>query len=101
MCLKRLLNTIRRESYGIVFQRFHLLSHLTALDNVMLPLELNSIADAKEKALAALEKVGLSSRQNHKPSRLSGGEQQRVAIARAFGSQTQNFTCRRALWVAR
>ena len=81
---EKTLNTIRRESYGIVFQRFHLLSHLTALDNVMLPLELNSIADAKEKALAALEKVGLSSRQNHKPSRLSGGEQQRVAIARAL-----------------
>ena len=83
-CSEEIINSLRRESYGIVFQRFHLLSHLTALDNVMLPLELNGISNAKEKAIKALEKVGLSSRKNHKPSRLSGGEQQRVAIARAI-----------------
>ncbi len=83
-CSEEIINSLRRESYGIVFQRFHLLSHLSALDNVMLPLELNGISNAKEKAIKALEKVGLSSRQNHKPSRLSGGEQQRVAIARAI-----------------
>lgn len=83
-CSEKIINSLRRESYGIVFQKFHLLSHLTALDNVMLPLELNGIDKAKEKAMKALEKVGLSSRKDHKPSRLSGGEQQRVAIARAI-----------------
>ena len=78
------INELRRSSYGIVFQRFHLLPHLTALDNVMLPLELNGISDAKTKALAAIEKVGLIDRQTHKPSQLSGGEQQRIALARAI-----------------
>ncbi|MGV2872889.1 ABC transporter ATP-binding protein [Colwellia sp. E150_009] len=75
---------IRAEKVGFVFQSFMLVQSLTALENVMLPAELAGKQDAKEQALALLEKVGLSSRLSHYPSQLSGGEQQRVAIARAF-----------------
>jgi putative ABC transport system ATP-binding protein len=71
---------------GFVFQSFQLLASLTALENVMLPAELAGKADARERALAALERVGLSERLDHYPYQLSGGEQQRVAIARAFAS---------------
>ncbi|GEK56592.1 ABC transporter ATP-binding protein [Pseudoalteromonas espejiana] len=75
---------LRAEKVGFVFQSFMLVQSLTALENVMLPTELAGETDAKEQALALLEKVGLSHRVDHYPSQLSGGEQQRVAIARAF-----------------
>ncbi len=67
-----------------MFQSFHLVPSLTALENVMLPLELLSRADAREQATAILQQVGLGERIAHYPNQLSGGEQQRVAIARAF-----------------
>ena len=75
---------LRAAKVGFVFQSFMLVQSLTALENVMLPAELAGEYDAKEQALALLEKVGLSHRIDHYPSQLSGGEQQRVAIARAF-----------------
>ena len=75
---------LRAAKVGFVFQSFMLVQSLTALENVMLPAELAGEHDAKEQALALLEKVGLSHRIDHYPSQLSGGEQQRVAIARAF-----------------
>ena len=75
---------VRAQHVGFVFQSFHLLPSLTALENVMLPLELTGRRDARRAALDVLEKVGLSTRKGHYPSQLSGGEQQRVAIARAF-----------------
>ena len=74
----------RQKSVGFVFQSFQLLAHLTALENVMLPLELRGDRHARQKAQAMLERVGLSSRLRHYPKYLSGGEQQRVALARAF-----------------
>ena len=78
---------VRSASMGFVFQSFQLLPSLTALENVMLPLQLKNQANAKELALEALNKVGLSERVTHYPKQLSGGEQQRVAIARAFATQ--------------
>ncbi len=75
---------VRAKKMGFVFQSFQLLSSLTALENVMLPLQLNNQQDAKTMSLEALAQVGLSSRLQHYPKQLSGGEQQRVAIARAF-----------------
>lgn len=75
---------LRQERLGFVFQSFQLLGHLTALENVMLPLELRRDDQAREKAEAMLGRVGLSSRLRHYPKFLSGGEQQRVALARAF-----------------
>lgn len=78
---------IRKRSLGFVFQSFQLLPHLTALENVMLPLELRGDGDAGVRAEAMLTRVGLSSRLKHYPKYLSGGEQQRVALARAFVSQ--------------
>lgn len=78
---------VRSASMGFVFQSFQLLPSLTALENVMLPLQLKNQSNAKELALEALEKVGLSARVTHYPKQLSGGEQQRVAIARAFATQ--------------
>jgi len=72
---------------GVVFQSFHLIPALTALENVMLPLELRARRDARAAAAAALEQVGLAARAAHYPKQLSGGEQQRVAIARAFVTQ--------------
>lgn len=77
------LTTIRREKIGLIFQQFHLISYLTALENVMVAQYYHSMIDEKE-ALEALKKVGLESRANHLPSQLSGGEQQRVCIARAL-----------------
>jgi putative ABC transport system ATP-binding protein len=74
----------RKARLGFVFQSFQLLGHLNALENVMLPLELRGDGDARAKAAAMLERVGLSSRLKHYPKYLSGGEQQRVALARAF-----------------
>lgn len=78
---------VRSASMGFVFQSFQLLPSLTALENVMLPLQLKNQPNAKELALEALKKVGLSARVTHYPKQLSGGEQQRVAIARAFATQ--------------
>ncbi|MGS0740575.1 ABC transporter ATP-binding protein [Glaciimonas sp. GG7] len=75
---------VRKNKLGFVFQSFQLLSHLNALENVMLPLELHGDVHAKEKAQAMLGRVGLASRLRHYPKYLSGGEQQRVALARAF-----------------
>ena len=75
---------MRRAHLGFVFQSFQLLSHLTATENVMLPLELRGDADAAAKAEAMLGRVGLQQRLQHYPKYLSGGEQQRVALARAF-----------------
>lgn len=77
---------MRAKHMAFVFQSFQLLPALTALENVMLPLQLNGDVDAKDKSLAALAQVGLSERVNHYPKQLSGGEQQRVAIARAFAT---------------
>ncbi len=75
---------LRARRVGFVFQSFHLIPALTALENVMLPLELAGLADARRTAAETLEGVGLASRTGHYPRQLSGGEQQRVAIARAF-----------------
>lgn len=74
----------RARHVGFVFQSFQLISHLSALENVMLPLELRGDREARRKATAMLERVGLGKRLSHKPVLLSGGEQQRVALARAF-----------------
>lgn len=74
----------RARHLGFVFQSFQLIAHLSALENVMLPLELRGDRDAKSKAQAMLERVGLGQRLQHRPALLSGGEQQRVALARAF-----------------
>jgi putative ABC transport system ATP-binding protein len=78
---------IRGRHVGFVFQSFHLIPSLTAIENVMLPLELSGRRDARHAAGAALEQVGLTPRSAHYPKQLSGGEQQRVAIARAFVAQ--------------
>ena len=75
---------LRSRSVGFVFQSFQLLGHLTALENVMLPLELAGRRDARRAATEMLARVGLSARLGHYPRLLSGGEQQRVALARAF-----------------
>src|SRR5579863_524382 len=75
---------LRAQRVGFVFQSFHLIPALTALENVMLPLELGGRSDARRSAAQALEGVGLKQRTGHYPRQLSGGEQQRVAIARAF-----------------
>ena len=75
---------MRGEKVGFVFQSFQLLPSLTAMENVMLPLELRGDADAQGPATQILERVGLGERLNHYPRQLSGGEQQRVALARAF-----------------
>jgi putative ABC transport system ATP-binding protein len=75
---------LRGRCMGFVFQSFQLLPMLTALENVMLPLELAGSADARSRSRRILERVGLGARMQHYPKQLSGGEQQRVAIARAF-----------------
>jgi putative ABC transport system ATP-binding protein len=75
---------VRGRHVGFVFQSFHLIPSLTAVENVMLPLELRQSRDARGAAVAALAQVGLTPRLAHYPKQLSGGEQQRVAIARAF-----------------
>ena len=78
---------VRGEHTGFVFQSFQLLSNLTALENVMLPLELSSVDNPGERAKKLLTRVGLEHRLEHYPKQLSGGEQQRVAIARAFAGE--------------
>jgi putative ABC transport system ATP-binding protein len=77
----------RAESVGFVFQSFHLVPSLNALENVMLPLELAGRDDAREASRAIIERVGLGERWSHYPAQLSGGEKQRVAIARAFATE--------------
>ncbi len=78
------LAAIRGKKIGFVFQQFNLLSTLTAIENVMLPMEFQDVSDSRTKALSALNLVGLGDRVNHKPKEMSGGQQQRVAIARAL-----------------
>ncbi|WP_018249906.1 ABC transporter ATP-binding protein [Orenia marismortui] len=80
---KKELTKVRREKIGLVFQQFHLVPYLTAVENVMVAQYYHSMAD-EEEALKALERVGLDHRANHLPKELSGGEQQRVCIARAL-----------------
>jgi putative ABC transport system ATP-binding protein len=91
LCMERLGEDaraqVRRERVGFVFQNFQLIPTLTAMENVMVPLELRGQADARDRAAALLEKVGLGDRLSHYPVQLSGGEQQRVALARAFVNQ--------------
>ena len=79
--------SIRNQYVGFIFQNFQLLPTLTALENVMVPLELRGAKNSKAVALDLLEKVGLTSRSHHYPVQLSGGEQQRVSLARAFSNQ--------------
>lgn len=81
------LARFRRDNMGVVFQSFHLIPTMTALENVATPLELAGVADAFDRAEAELAAVGLGARANHYPSQLSGGEQQRVALARAAAPQ--------------
>lgn len=78
---------LRRRRVGFVFQSFQLLPTLTALDNVLLPLQLTGVTKAKTKSIEALKSIGLGERLTHYPSQLSGGEQQRVALARAFAGE--------------
>lgn len=77
------LTLIRRDKIGLIFQQFHLVNYLSALENVMLAQYYHSVPD-REEALAALDRVGLADRAKHLPSQLSGGEQQRVCVARAL-----------------
>ena len=78
------LARFRGRQVGIVFQSFHLIPTMTAIENVAVPLELAGVADAQDRAARELEMVGLAERMNHYPAQLSGGEQQRVALARAL-----------------
>jgi len=81
------LAQIRNKFVGFIFQNFQLLPTLTALENVMVPLELRGEKNIRPRALELMDKVGLADRGHHYPSQLSGGEQQRVALARAFSNQ--------------
>lgn len=80
---------VRARGVSFVFQNFQLLPGLTALENVMLPLEIRSTRNARQEAARLLEQVGLGQRRQHYPAQLSGGEQQRVALARAFAGEPQ------------
>jgi len=81
------LAELRGKKIGIIFQSFHLIPSLTAFENVLIPMEILGVKDAKERAWKLLADVDLTNRAHHYPSELSGGEQQRVAIARAFANQ--------------
>ncbi len=85
------LSIIRNQKIGFIFQSFHLLPRLTALQNVILPLRYSNVSndDANQRGLSMLSKVGLSDRANHKPNEMSGGQRQRVAIARALVNSPQ------------
>ena len=80
------LARLRGTRIGFVFQFFHLLPSLTALENILIPMEIAGVAGARQRALSLLDEVGLSARGHHYPSQLSGGEQQRIAIARALAN---------------
>jgi len=80
---------VRNQYVGFIFQNFQLLPTLTALENVMVPLELRGEKNIKQRALELLDKVGLADRGHHYPAQLSGGEQQRVSLARAFSNKPQ------------
>ena len=94
-CTDLQLAQVRNQELGFVFQSFHLLPRLTALDNVALPLLYGGVkkAERRERARAALEMVGLGDRIDHRPDQLSGGQQQRVAIARALATQPKVLLC--------
>ena len=81
------LAQLRGSKIGFVFQSFHLIPSLTAMENILVPLEIACVANARVKAHALLEEVGLVNRGHHYPSQLSGGEQQRIAIARALANE--------------
>ena len=81
------LARLRSEKIGFVFQSFHLIPSLTALENILIPMEIRGLLDAKDRTENLIEAVGLTDRGHHYPSELSGGEQQRVAIARAFANR--------------
>jgi len=83
------LADVRNRYVGFIFQNFQLLPTLTALENVMVPLELRGERNIKSRAMELLDKVGLAERGHHYPTQLSGGEQQRVSLARAFSNQPQ------------
>ena len=83
----------RGQNIGIVFQSFHLIPNMTALENVAVPLELSGQKDALARAKQELQSVGLGERLDHFPAQLSGGEQQRVAIARALVARPKNSDC--------
>lgn len=85
------LARFRRQNMGVVFQSFHLIPTMTALENVAIPMELAGAADAFDRARAELESVGLGPRIDHYPGQLSGGEQQRVALARAAAPRPAIF----------
>jgi putative ABC transport system ATP-binding protein len=80
------LAQLRSEKVGFVFQSFHLIPSMTALENILIPMEIAGVRDGRERAARLLEDVDLVARAHHYPSQLSGGEQQRVAIARAFSN---------------
>jgi putative ABC transport system ATP-binding protein len=80
------LAELRGEKIGIVFQSFHLIPSITAFENILVPMEISGVKEARTRAKILLEDVGLTARAHHYPSQLSGGEQQRVAIARAFSN---------------
>lgn len=77
---------VRNQHVGFIFQSFQLISTLTAVENIMVPMELNGLKGARERAKDLLDRVGLSDRGHHYPAQLSGGEQQRVSLARAFSN---------------
>jgi putative ABC transport system ATP-binding protein len=83
------LAEVRRKHIGIVFQSFHLIPTMTALENVAVPMELSNVPDAFDRAAAELKSVGLGHRMDHYPSQLSGGEQQRTALARALAPRPE------------
>jgi len=83
------LAAVRNKYVGFIFQNFQLMATLTALENVMVPLELRGEKNIKPRAMELLDKVGLANRSHHYPTQLSGGEQQRVSLARAFSNKPQ------------
>jgi putative ABC transport system ATP-binding protein len=81
------LAQLRGSKIGFIFQSFHLIPSLTAMENILVPLEISGVSNARVKAHSLLEEVGLVNRGHHYPSQLSGGEQQRIAIARALANE--------------